>query len=399
LPLKKEYHYLLKKTAKYRNSHSKPITNYWGKLVIFSLLLITLLSAEVKSPEERLIILRAQLKEQKEKIAKLKFEKTDILKNIQELDKEISLNTELISVLKRKKEITNEEKKNIELLMNEIHYRLQEKREILGNRIKEIYIHGPLHPIEVILLSYSFSDALKRVKFLTIIADQDKRVLDEIERLEDRLKLQKERIDKKAEILDEILYEVKDQEIALAKTKKEKNEYLNEIEGESIKAVAMSQEMEKAMEDLEKLIRSLSRIEKAPGSKYFAEKILKLPVDGMVTSYFGKIKEERYGTETINRGIDIEVPWGTNVEAVAPGKIVYSDNFLGYGKLILIQHGDGFITLYSHLASATVENGTEVEAGDFIGKVGQTGSVKKPTLHFEIRKNGKAVNPFNYIEL
>ncbi|MEJ2356362.1 MAG: peptidoglycan DD-metalloendopeptidase family protein [candidate division WOR-3 bacterium] len=360
---------------------------------------MALLSAEVKSPEERLKILRAQLKEQKEKIAELKFEKTDILKNIQELDKEISLNTELINVLKRKKEITNEEKKNIELLMNEIHYRLQEKREILGNRIKEIYIHGPLHPIEVILLSYSFSDALKRIKFLTIIADQDKRVLDEIERLEDRLTLQKERIDQKAEILDEILYEVKDQEIALAQTKKEKNKYLNEIEGESKKAVAMSKEMEKAMEDLEKLIRSLSRQESAPGSKYFSEKIIKLPVNGMVTGYFGRKVEERYGTVTMNRGLDIEAPWGTNVEAVAPGKVVYNDNFLGYGKLILIQHGEGLVTLYSHLASATVENGIEVQAGDIIGKVGQTGSVKKPTLHFEIRKNGIAVNPFNYINL
>ncbi len=367
--------------------------------MFYFFLLITLLSAEVQSPEERLRILRAQLKEQKEKIAELKFEKTDILKNIQELDKEISLNTELINVLKRKKQITNEEKKNIELLMNEIHYRLQEKREILGNRIKDIYIHGPLHPIEVILLSYSFSDALKRVKFLTIIADQDKRVLDEIERLEDRLKSQSERIEKKAAILDEILYEVKDQEIALAKTKKEKNEYLNEIEGESKKAVAMSKEMEKAMEDLEKLIRSLSRQGETPASRYFTEKIVKLPVNGMVTAYFGKRREEKYGTETINRGIDIEVPWGTDVEAVAPGKVVYSDNFLGYGKMILIQHGDGLITLYSHLASATVENGTEVEAGDIIGKVGQTGSVKNPTLHFEIRKNGKAVNPFNYIKL
>jgi len=363
------------------------------------LVLLALLSAEVKSPEERLKILRQQLKEQKEKIAELRFEKTGILKNIQELDKEITLYTELINALKRKKEITNEEKKNIELLMNEIHYRLQEKREVLSNRIKEIYIHGPLHPIEVVLLSYSFSDALKRIKFLTIIADQDKRVLEEIERLEERLKLQKERIEGKAKILDEILDEVKNQEIALARTKKEKNEYLNEIEGESKKAVAMSKEMEKAMEDLEKLIRSLSKQEKAPGSKFFAEKIIKLPVDGFVTGYFGRKIEERYGTVTINRGIDIETPWGTDVEAVAPGKVVYSDNFLGYGKLILIQHGEGLVTLYSHLASATVEDGTEVQAGDVIGKVGQTGSVKTPTLHFEIRKNGVAVNPFNYINL
>jgi septal ring factor EnvC (AmiA/AmiB activator) len=370
-----------------------------GDFMGYFILFFTLLSVEVKSPEERLKILRQQLKEQKERITELKGKKTGILKNIQELDKEISLNTELVSVLKRKKEITDEEKKNIELLMNEIHYRLQEKREILSQRIKEIYIHGPLHPIEIILLSYSFSDAVKRIKFLTIIADQDKRVLKEIERLEERLQLQKERIEKKAETLDEILYEVKEQEIALEKTKKEKSKYLNDVESERQKAIAMSEEMEKAMEDLEKLIISLSTKEKTPGSAYFDQKILKLPVDGRITGYFGRKVEEKYGTETVNRGIDIEAPLGTDVLAVAPGKVVYNDNFLGYGKIILIEHGEGFITLYSHLASSSVETGSNVEAGDIIGKVGQTGSVRNPTLHFEIRQAGKAVNPFNYIKL
>lgn len=368
-------------------------------IVVKLILLLSILASTAKSPEERLKILREKLQKQKEKISDLKWEKTDILKNLQELDKEISLSAELINVLKRKKEITDEEKKNIELLMNEIHYRLREKRKILSERIKDMYIHGPLHPIEVVLLSYSFSDALKRVKYLTIIADQDKRVLNEILRLEKRLESQRERIEKKADILDRILYEVKNQEIALKKTKEEKNEYLNQIEGERKKAIAMSREMKKAMEDLETLIKSLSREEKAPGSVYFEKKLIGLPVDGRIIGFFGRKREERYGTVTINRGIDIEAAWGTEVKAVAPGNVVYSDNFLGYGKIVLIEHGNGYITLYSHLSSVSVENGNKVEEGEIIAKVGQTGSIKKPTLHFEIRKSGKAVNPFNYMKL
>ncbi|MEO0293771.1 MAG: peptidoglycan DD-metalloendopeptidase family protein [candidate division WOR-3 bacterium] len=373
--------------------------SFWGKVLVWWTILIALISIEVKSPEERLKILRQQLKEQKEKIAKLKGEETSILRKLQELDKEISLNTEIINTLKRKREIINEEKKNIELLINELHSRLKEKREILSRRIREIYIHGPLHPVEVVLLSYSFGDALKRIKFLVLIADQDRRVLKEIERLEERLKTQKEIMERKVETLDEILYEVKEQEIALEKTKKEKNEYLTKVEGERKKAIAMSKEMEKAMEDLEKLIISLSTKEKTSGSVYFHKKLLGLPVEGTIIGYFGRKKEEKYGTETINKGIDIEAPLGADVKAVAPGKVVYNDHFLGYGKMILIDHGENFITLYSHLSSTNVEVGEEVEKGNVIGKVGETGSVKKPMLHFEVRKGGKAVNPLDYIKL
>jgi septal ring factor EnvC (AmiA/AmiB activator) len=357
------------------------------------------ISATVESPEERLEILRVRLKEQKEKIAKLKGEETGILKNIQELDKEISLNRELIAELNRKIEITTEEIKNIELLMEEIDYRLKEKRNILKKRIKEIYIHGPLHPIAVVLLSYSFSDALKRIKYLSIIADQDRRVLKDVMQLESRLKLKKSQIENNLSLLETIYEEVEKQEGELNIDKEEKREYLTKVESERLKAIKMSEEMKQAMDDLEDLIRTLSSEEQTEGSSYFEKRILKLPVEGFIISYYGRKKDERYGTETLNKGIDIRAPWGNDIKSVAPGRVVYSDNFLGYGKMVLINHGGGYISLYSHLSTITVENGDVVGKDFVIGKVGQTGSAKEPFLHFEIRKAGKSVNPLNYIKI
>jgi len=363
----------------------------------FFVILLIIVATNVESPEERLEILRERLKNQKEKITKLKGEETGILKNIQELDKEISLNRELVGELQRKKEITGEEIKTIELLIEELDYRLKEKRTILEKRIKEIYIHGSLHPIAVVLLSYSFSDALKRMKYLSIIADQDRRVLTEVMHLEDRLKLKKSQIEKNLSLLEKLYGEVENQENELTVVKEEKKEYLTKIEKERKKAIRMSEEMKQAMEDLEELVRTLSTKEITEGSVYFEERQLKLPVDGFIISYYGKKKDERYGTVTLNRGIDIRAKWGKDIKAVAPGRVVYSDNFLGYGKIILIDHGGEYITLYAHLSTITIGSGDWVEEGFIIGKIGQTGSAKEPLLHFEIRKSGKAVNPMNYI--
>ncbi|MEA1912274.1 MAG: peptidoglycan DD-metalloendopeptidase family protein [candidate division WOR-3 bacterium] len=367
--------------------------------MFWCLIFLTLFSSGVQSPEERLETLRKKLKEQREKISQLKEEKTGILRNLEELDKEISLNRKLVEELRRKIEITGEEIKNIELLRGELDYRLREKRQILKKRMKEIYIHGSLHPLEVVLLSYSFSDALKRIKFLSLIADQDKKVLDEIMQLEERLNLKKSQVERKLSLLDKIYNELENQEEELSVTKNGKRKYLTEIESKRKNAIKMSEEMKQSMKDLEDLISKLSTKEKTEGSIYFEKKQLKLPVDGFIISYFGRRREKRYGTITINRGIDIRADWGTDIKAVAPGRVVYSDNFLGYGKIILIEHGEGFISLYSHLSTITVENGNEVTEGTVIGKVGETGSAKEPTLHFEIRKSGKAINPMNYIKL
>lgn len=367
--------------------------------MMFYLIVFLLFSSTIQSPEERLEILKTKLSAQKEKIAKLKGEESSILKNIQELDKEIYLNRELIEELKRKKAITVEEIRNLELLIEELDHRLEEKRVVLRNRMKEIYIHGSLHPLAVVLLSYSFSDALKRIKYLTLIADHDRRVLNEVMSLENRLKSKKTLIENKLALLEKIYGEVDNQEKELNKDKNKKNEYLAKIETEREKAIVMSREMKKAMDDLEQLIRMLSTKAKTEGSAYFEKKQLELPVDGFIIGYFGRKRDERYGTVTLNKGIDIIAKWGEDIRAVAPGRIVYSDNFLGYGKMILIDHGGDYITLYAHLSTITVENGDDVYNGSVIGKIGQTGSAKEPILHFEIRKSGKSVNPLNFIEI
>jgi septal ring factor EnvC (AmiA/AmiB activator) len=120
---------------------------------------------------------------------------------------------------------------------------------------------------------------------------------------------------------------------------------------------------------------------------------LHLPAAGPITVGFGKVVNPRFNTVTIQHGLDIEAPAGAPVVAVAPGRVVHAGWFKGYGNLLIVDHGDGYHTLVAHLASMQTAMGEEVEAGDVLGTVGDSGSLKGTYLYFELREKGRPVDP------
>jgi septal ring factor EnvC (AmiA/AmiB activator) len=108
---------------------------------------------------------------------------------------------------------------------------------------------------------------------------------------------------------------------------------------------------------------------------------------------FGKVVNPRFNTVTVQKGLDIRAPAGAPVYAVAPGKVAYAGWLRGYGHLLILDHGDGYHSLMAHLATLRPALGASVSAGEPVGTVGDTGSLKGAYLYFEIRKGGRAVDP------
>lgn len=116
------------------------------------------------------------------------------------------------------------------------------------------------------------------------------------------------------------------------------------------------------------------------------------PVSGTITSRFG------YRRTGLHTGLDIAAPTGTQIKAVADGKVTFSGTTSsGYGKYIVISHGNGIQTYYAHCSALYVEAGEEVAQGQVIAAVGSTGNSTGPHLHLEIRVNGTCQNPQNYL--
>lgn len=122
------------------------------------------------------------------------------------------------------------------------------------------------------------------------------------------------------------------------------------------------------------------------------------PLRGIVTSPFGVRLSPFTGTQVFHEGLDIESSTGTTVRAAARGRVVRSGYEALYGNLLVVDHGNGFRTLYAHLSECLASAGDLVQKGDVIGKVGDTGRTTGPHLHYEVRVNGLPVNPTRFFQ-
>lgn len=121
------------------------------------------------------------------------------------------------------------------------------------------------------------------------------------------------------------------------------------------------------------------------------------PVDGRLMSSFGQRNDPFSGEGTYHSGVDISAPSGTPVEAAADGTVIQLGGINGYGRLVVVDHGNGYETFYAHLSRIDVIEGQDVRRGQTIGAVGSSGRATGPHLHYEVRVHRVPVNPYRFL--
>lgn len=121
------------------------------------------------------------------------------------------------------------------------------------------------------------------------------------------------------------------------------------------------------------------------------------PTTGRVTSSFGHRSDPFHGRRKFHSGVDIGAPKGTPITALQPGRVTHAGPAGTYGNLIVVDHGDGVETRYAHAHGVDVQVGDQVQAGARLGTVGSTGRSTGPHLHFEVRRNGRALDPMPFL--
>ena len=121
------------------------------------------------------------------------------------------------------------------------------------------------------------------------------------------------------------------------------------------------------------------------------------PVDGRLRGYFGRRTDPFSGEGAFHRGVDILAPVGTPVRATADGVVRLAEFMSGYGRMVVIDHGNGLQTCYAHLSRFAVVAGQEIRRGELVGNVGTSGRVTAPHLHYEVRRQGNSINPYSFL--
>ena len=164
-------------------------------------------------------------------------------------------------------------------------------------------------------------------------------------------------------------------------------------------AMAKYDELQAAVRELNELLARLqSELTQEEYSFKFSTDKLPWPVSGSVIRGFGEQPVEKYKVSILNNGIDISVAEGTDVLAVEGGVVAFAQWYTGAGKLVIIDHKNGYFSLYSHNSSLLVTKGESIHKYQKIALSGSTGSAEKPFLHFEIRRRGTPVDPLLYLE-
>jgi murein hydrolase activator len=281
---------------------------------------------------------------------------------------------------------------------------LEQQRSKLARRLRNMYKQGAGRELEFLLSTSTIPQLLARWDFLVMVAEQDRLLLEDVtQRREDvisakqRLELDREKVEKNAN-------RTAAERSRLAKQQQERSATVKRITTQREAYEAAAAELEKTARDIKKLLADLEARRKRGGIPYTGnfkagKGHLAWPVRGPLVGHFGPEKHPKWGTTTVNNGIDIQAAMGTPVHAVAKARVDYvSEDYGTYGEMIVLNHGDGYYTLYGHLSLISVTQGQEVASGQVIGQVGDTGSLKGTVLHFEVREGGSALDPTDWLE-
>lgn len=269
---------------------------------------------------------------------------------------------------------------------------LQEQLQRLSPRLLVMYRTMRRNPLEVLLSASDFAQLVWRGRALKALVESDLGLLQQVQRVRAFQELSRWELDSVRGEMAARLQWAKGREERARKQRQDLEDLLSLLQAEAVQSGRVVRDLEAADRELGTMI---SEMEAGPAESGFGalKGRLAWPVVGHVELGFGKVENPRFHTVTVQKGIDLRAPAGTAVRAVADGKVVFAGWLRGYGNLVILDHGDGFHTVVAHLGELERKMGEEVKAGDGLGPLGDTGSLKGPYCYFELRHHGVAVDP------
>ncbi len=361
-----------------------------------------------KQAEEERKALKNNLTDVKSLLTSLETTKTNLENYIQELDEDLTDINEKIDNLNRL--ITDKEFEiaTTETELTEAKGVADRQYDTMKKRIKFVYERGEQSTIQMLLSSKSFVDFLNKAEFITRISAYDKRMLDSYIDAKNLVAAKEQELIEQKNALDDAKAAVLNEQDALEALMEDKEKEITVYEGDINNKEAAIAEYEAMIAEQDQIIKDLEAAILEEKKRLLAENKKAIVYDGgqfkwpapsytRISDEYGYRIHPILGTEQFHNGVDMAAPSGSPILAAYDGEVIAASYSPTMGNYIMIDHGDGLITIYMHASSVSVSNGTMVARGEQIGCVGSTGRSTGPHLHFSVRLNGSYVSPWNYL--
>lgn len=364
--------------------------------------------ARLKAERAKLQALRAERAQLEQRRQTLQNTVHDLSEEVDNLNREADMTASVVRSLDAQLDAINAEVASTTSDLVDAQDELTLKRVILQRRLVDIYKRGPLFSLEVLLSANSFGDLVARYKYLHLIALRDRVLVHRVEDLRNQIDRQRGNLVRFQSDMQENRQEKSDEEQRLRDLQAQQAQSLHQAQRNARVTDRRIQQLASDEGRLTNVIASLEearvRAERAsPNAPRAASAFrssanrLDWPVDGALIYNFGRVVNPNNTTVRWN-GIGIKAAEGTEVHAVAAGKVRVAEPFGTYGLTVIIEHPGGDYSVYGSLEKVTVKKGDVVGKGDVIGYVGSTDPDLGPHLHFEMRPEGRPVDPLDILK-
>tara|TARA_B100000949_G_scaffold221784_1_gene222831 strand:+ start:245 stop:1372 length:1128 start_codon:yes stop_codon:yes gene_type:complete len=368
---------------------------------------------ELKAQSNAIQSLRNEIEATKKRIQSESRKEKSSVRRVSNLSEEVSLLQRLLKEIQKEEKLLVADISRTGKQIAQSEVELDTIRVRYARRLVKMYKKGQLSNLEKIFSSTSWRQAVYRTKYLKIISDLDQKTHNTIRSLLIEIGRQKLNLEsalrKKRRLKrdrEKTLSQVRDKKrreqrelTKIRRSQKDLKTYLTEKQAGVKQLEAI---ITKIREDIDRVEREerIRRQQRALKAKEFPKLKGQLawPAEGRVITKFGRQWNPKLKTTTENPGIDIKGKPGSEVRVVLGGIVTTITFIRGFGTTIIVDHGNGFYTVYSHVTNVEINEDSEVRGGDVIAYMGDSGSINGSQLHFEVWGEGKILDPEKWLQ-
>ena len=364
------------------------------------------LTQKIERQRHALEKIQEEIKEKKRSSVQAEKKMESALESIQELDAKLMQSRVERQEISRKLKQKDREVEEINATLSSLRNRMGERRRSILARLRIQYMEGRMGGLKMLLASDTYADLHRRFQYLSAVSRREYELLRAYQEDAGRLEQVEQ---KRAAARDAMLSLKEDTERKLSEIqegKRRKNLFLAKITDQKESYDRMVDELERSANRVDALLKELleqrtkqatAQIKQRGGKSHSLLGRFLWPAEGDIVGHFGRQKHPQFNTYVQRKGIDIRAPEGSGIRAVMAGEVAFADWLKGYGLVVILDHANGFFSLYAHASALVVKAGEQVKAGQTIGTTGDTGMTSDNTLYFELREGAEPVDPLLWL--
>ena len=350
-------------------------------------------AAVLRDQRTRLQRLLDRLTRSKVRLREVRREERRVLSELEDIDRSQEATEQRLQELAREMAGSRTAAQAIATRLAVTERRLAEHRARLRGRLRTVYMHGRTGYVDVLLGAEDVREFVTRWHFVSTIVRADGRIIREYAEDVEEHRALIETLRQEQARLAAVSAETAARQREVEAREQAKRSALARLRQERRAFERMVRELEEDSRQLEVLIRRSQRSTSRGVALARSLSGFIWPARGVFTSGYGIRRHPIFRIRRMHTGQDIAAPYGTPVQAASDGRVIYTGWFGGYGKIVVVDHGDGVSTLYAHLSKILTRSGARLRRGEVVGRIGSTGYSTGPHVHFEVRVNGRPIDP------